>query len=209
VVHDVFVTFIRNIADFKLTGSLKGYFSICVANAARSLLRKQKSHAQSSDFTVEPQARDASCPVESAEIAEHIRNSLANLPDQQREVVVLHVKAGLKFREIARIQQVSLSTVQGRYRYGIDKLRSYLNGELENETDREKNTKSHTQLKRSNPARTGPADSSGLPHRAEPAGTKDSGSTAESMENNNEQQNNKRRDCCIYRYHCHSWHDCF
>ncbi len=131
VVHDVFVTFIRNIADFKLTGSLKGYFSICVANAARSLLRKQKSHAQSSDFTVEPQARDASCPLESAEIAEHVRNSLANLPDEQREVVVLHVKAGLKFREIARIQQVSLSTVQGRYRYGMDKLRSYLNGELE------------------------------------------------------------------------------
>jgi len=36
----------------------------------------------------------------------------------------------LTFKEIARIQDVSISTVQGRYRYGIDKLRSLLNGEL-------------------------------------------------------------------------------
>ena len=50
VVHDVFVTFTRNIAAFRLTGSLKGYLAACAANEARSLLRKKKTHAHTADF---------------------------------------------------------------------------------------------------------------------------------------------------------------
>jgi len=44
-------------------------------------------------------------------------------------VIVLHLKGGMKFREIAVVQGVSISTVQGRYRYGLDKMRSVLNEE--------------------------------------------------------------------------------
>jgi RNA polymerase sigma factor (sigma-70 family) len=131
VVHDVFVNFIRNIAAFRATGKLKAYLAVCAANQARTLLRSRKIHAKSADFSTEPQAKDLPCPVESRETAEHIRTSLASLPDEQREVVVLHVKAGLKFRQIAQTQQTTLSTVKGRYRYGIEKLRSLLNGELQ------------------------------------------------------------------------------
>jgi len=130
VVHDVFVTFTRNIADFKLTGSLKSYFATCTANGARTLLRRKKVHAANTDFAIEPQADDTPCRVETQETAEKIRTHLATLPDDQREVVVLRIKAGLKFKEIARMQQTTIPTVQGRYRYGIDKLRSLLNGEL-------------------------------------------------------------------------------
>lgn len=131
VVHDVFVKFTRNIAAFRLTGSLKAYLATCAANEAKTLLRRKKTHAKTSDFATEPQANQSPCPVETEETAECLRRHLAGLPDEQREVVVLHVKAGLKFREIARLQQTALSTVQGRYRYAIDKLRVLLNGELE------------------------------------------------------------------------------
>jgi len=37
----------------------------------------------------------------------------------------------MKFRDIAKLQQVSINTVQGRYRYGLNRLRSTLNGEAE------------------------------------------------------------------------------
>jgi RNA polymerase sigma factor (sigma-70 family) len=49
--HDVFVTFTRNIGNFKLTGSLKAYLATCAANQARTLLRRQKVRAVNSDFT--------------------------------------------------------------------------------------------------------------------------------------------------------------
>jgi len=56
---------------------------------------------------------------------------MAQLPYAQREVVVLHVQGGMKFRAIAKSQNASINTVQSRYRYGLDKLRSLLNGEIE------------------------------------------------------------------------------
>ena len=130
-VHDVFVKFTRNIVAFRPTGSLKGYLAICAANEAKTLLRRKKIHAKTSDFATEPQAQMPPCPVEAQEAAEQIRYHLAALPDEQRQVVVLRAKAGLTFKDIARIQQTTIPTVQGRYRYGIDKLRVLLNGELE------------------------------------------------------------------------------
>jgi RNA polymerase sigma-70 factor (ECF subfamily) len=59
-----------------------------------------------------------------------LRNAIAQLPYEQREVVVLHIRGGLTFRQIAAMQDVSINTVQGRYRYGLDKLRTMLNGQV-------------------------------------------------------------------------------
>ena len=59
-----------------------------------------------------------------------LNNALAQLPYEQREAVLLHLQAGLRFRDIARSQEVSINTVQSRYRYGLDKLRSMLDGEV-------------------------------------------------------------------------------
>ena len=56
---------------------------------------------------------------------------MAQLPYEQREAVILHLRAGMKFRQIAKSQGVSVNTIKGRYRYGLTKLRSILNGEFE------------------------------------------------------------------------------
>ncbi|MHC4331906.1 MAG: sigma factor-like helix-turn-helix DNA-binding protein [Planctomycetota bacterium] len=56
--------------------------------------------------------------------------ALAELPYEQREVIVLRLHGDLRFRQIAKMQRVSTKTVQSRYRYGLDKLRSTLNGEV-------------------------------------------------------------------------------
>lgn len=129
VLHDVFVNFTRNISDFHLRGSLKSYLATCIANGARSQLRRRKIRATTA-ISIEPQADETPCPVETQETVDKLRNHLAVLPDEQREAVVLRIKADLTFKEIALIQDVSIPTAQGRYRYGIDKLRSLLNGEL-------------------------------------------------------------------------------
>ncbi|MHC4581225.1 MAG: sigma-70 family RNA polymerase sigma factor, partial [Planctomycetota bacterium] len=65
------------------------------------------------------------------ELSERIGRAMAELPSEQREVVVLHLQSKMKFRQIARSQGVSVNTVQSRYRYGLDKLRSMLDGESE------------------------------------------------------------------------------
>jgi RNA polymerase sigma-70 factor (ECF subfamily) len=58
-----------------------------------------------------------------------LRQAISQLPYEQREAVVLHLKGGMKFRELAKLQGVSIGTIHGRYRYGLNKLRSLLNSE--------------------------------------------------------------------------------
>lgn len=132
VVHDVFVSFIRSSGKFRLTGSLKGYLATCVANNARNV-NKAKCRSRSVALDETHPAADSNSPERSAIFGEELSQlvwALGQLPYEQREVLVLHVNSGMKFRAIARQQGVSINTVQGRYRYALDKLRSMLNGEV-------------------------------------------------------------------------------
>ena len=63
-----------------------------------------------------------------AEETQRLAAALAKLPTEQREVVTLRLHGGLKFKEIARLQETSVPTVQARYRYGIEKLRERMSG---------------------------------------------------------------------------------
>jgi len=67
----------------------------------------------------------------SSEEARKLNRAIAQLPNDQREVIALRLKGEMTFREIAKLHNVSVNTIQGRYRYGLDKLRSVLNGEVE------------------------------------------------------------------------------
>jgi RNA polymerase sigma-70 factor (ECF subfamily) len=53
---------------------------------------------------------------------------LADLPVEQREVIVLKVWHGYTFEEIAGLLEISANTVAGRYRYGLQKLKSKMEG---------------------------------------------------------------------------------
>ncbi|MBL7189911.1 MAG: sigma-70 family RNA polymerase sigma factor [Phycisphaerae bacterium] len=132
VVHDAFVAFARSAERFQLTGSLRGYLATCVSNLARDKMRSRKRKPVTLD-SVDPIALDSNNPEQHATEKEELtrlRQAMSQIPYEQREAVVLHLKGGMKFREIARLQGVSLSTTHGRYRYGMDKLRSLLNGEV-------------------------------------------------------------------------------
>ena len=130
VVHDVFVSFAESVNKFQLTGNLRGYLATCVANLARDKIRAEKKARKLGSARVI--RSDSGNPEQSAlqrdELA-RLRQAIGQLPSQQREAVVLHLRGGMRFREIAKLQGVSISTTHGRYRYGLNKLRSLLNTE--------------------------------------------------------------------------------
>lgn len=132
-VHDVFVAFAQSPERLRLSGSLKSYLTTCVANLARDRLRAARRHALSPQ-DAEPQADERTMPlsraIEDEELC-RLADALATLPYEQREAVILHLKADMTFEAIARARGLSINTVQSRYRYGIEKLRSMLNGEVE------------------------------------------------------------------------------
>lgn len=132
-VHDVFVALAQNFADFELTGGLKAYLAKCVANRVRDLMRRRRSHAISPEQS-NPGAADLEEPSHRLICNEELRllsSALAKLPHEQREVIVLHIHGQMRFRVVAESLGVSVNTVKGRYRYGIRKLRSLLNSEIQ------------------------------------------------------------------------------
>jgi RNA polymerase sigma-70 factor (ECF subfamily) len=134
VLHDVFVDFAQTTGRFRLRGSLKGYLSICVANRARDLNRTRRRRGGTNLEEPNTLGAGADGPEHttiSRELAVRLEAALAELPDEQREILVLHLQSGLPFREIAGLREISINTAQSRYRYGLEKMRSALNGEYE------------------------------------------------------------------------------
>ena len=134
IVHEVFVTFIRLCGRTRIRENLKCYLAAGVANAARSRNRRaDRQHGVSLEQVGEIAAPDESLDfgLLFGEQQRRLGWALSRVPYEQREVVVLHVCTGLTFRAIARMQDRSVNTIQGRYRYGMDKLKSLLNGEME------------------------------------------------------------------------------
>jgi len=131
VLHDVFLRFASQAGRFRLRGSLKGYLAICVANRARNTNRQQR-HKLQGDSKLGPS--NLPDPLQVAGHAEQHRIlacALTQLPQEQRQVIVLHVLGSLRFSEIARQTGNSINTIQSRYRYGLAKLLSLLNGEVD------------------------------------------------------------------------------
>lgn len=60
------------------------------------------------------------------QIHQDVRKMISHLPDDQREVVILRHYAGLSFREIADITNVSINTALGRMRYALINMRKLI-----------------------------------------------------------------------------------
>jgi RNA polymerase sigma-70 factor (ECF subfamily) len=137
-VHDVFVRFAESADNLKVDGSLRSYLATCVVNRARDMIRATHRHKSVSlDEVREPTRGSVDGPDLSAmcdEESRHLQRLLARIPYEQREVIVLHLVSEMTFRQIADLQGASINTVQGRYRYGLDKLRSQLGCEVHDET---------------------------------------------------------------------------
>lgn len=133
VVHHIFCNLIRSSQKLRLNTSLKGYLVTCVDNNARNRNRVNVAHADSGLDTASSVASGKKPPDVAAIFGEELRllsSALAQLPYDQREVILLRLYSGLKFKAIAALGGQSINTIQGRYRYGLEKLRSLMNGEV-------------------------------------------------------------------------------
>ena len=60
------------------------------------------------------------------QIQKDVRRMISHLPDDQKEVVILRHYAGLSFKEIADITNVSINTALGRMRYALINMRKIM-----------------------------------------------------------------------------------
>ncbi len=68
----------------------------------------------------------ASDRIETRQVNQSIRQLIEELPEEQREVIVLRMYGDLSFKEIADMTGVSINTALGRMRYGLINLRKMI-----------------------------------------------------------------------------------
>lgn len=64
------------------------------------------------------------------ENARYVREMIKQIPEKQREVLIMRHYGGLSFKEIAEVQGVNINTALGRMRYALINLRKLAGVEL-------------------------------------------------------------------------------
>lgn len=129
-VHDVFVHVAQSRDKIRMNGNLRGMLAAAVVNRLRNDRRDRLRQRRRAEAKTGAAAISAERPEQWAVLSEQLqslRQAMAQLPYEQREAVALHLGLEMTFPEIARVQNVSVNTAQGRCRYGLRKLRSLLN----------------------------------------------------------------------------------
>lgn len=116
-VHHVFLRLMEN-GNLGHAADKKAYLFACVRNA---VLNETKRQQRNTDLDPESAWFDPPLRDYAAEL--NLRQALSSLPEDQREVIVLHMWGELTFAQIAALLDISSNTVASRYRYALTKLR--------------------------------------------------------------------------------------
>ena len=132
-VQDVFVSLAESTQRLRPDGNLKGYLVRSLINRVYNIKKRRSSRPAVPLSDVNEPSSENDRPdrwVILNDEQRRIHGAMSQLPESQRVVIALHVHGGLRFRQIAKLQKTSINTVQSRYRYGLEKLRFLLNGEV-------------------------------------------------------------------------------
>lgn len=132
VLQETFYRFARYSVRWKLVKNPLAFVFRVARNEANRFLKRQLRQRNKTEMNPNRQNAIVSVikgPDEKSKSL--IADALTRLPDTQREVIVLKTFHGLTFEEIARVCGLSANTAASRYRYGLSKLRLFLEGKSE------------------------------------------------------------------------------
>jgi len=114
VVHQVFERLLRG--SIEINGPARPYLYRAVRNASLNQARNHAREVGLNDGWLDNPAGMQQTGLE-------LQSALNELPEEQRDVIALHIWAEMSFDEIGRALEISANTAASRYRYGLTKLR--------------------------------------------------------------------------------------
>lgn len=151
--QETFLRFIRYVEGYRHR-NLKGYLLTIAMNLCRDYMTERSRrwdreisfdrgmisgdepesdslweiHQPLEAFSEKRQASPETRLVE-ADVHDRLMEMMSRLPQMQRETLLLHYLYDMKYREIAKLTGVSVSTVKSRVKQGTEKLRGLMDKE--------------------------------------------------------------------------------
>ncbi len=136
VLQEALLKAYRGIRQFELRSAFYTWLYRIVVNLALDRRRRQRSNPTVEwDDTVAAEAdprasvgtaTDPEVASRRAQVLERVSEGVAQLPDGQREVLLLREVEGLSYEEIAQTMRISKGTVMSRLHYARKKLVAFL-----------------------------------------------------------------------------------
>jgi RNA polymerase sigma-70 factor (ECF subfamily) len=132
--QETFLRAYRGLSTFKSEARFSSWLYQIALNLCRDRLRQKRGRTLVSLEDLEPhQSARIQTPgpsaqevVEARDLSRLISSVMAELPEEQREVIVLKEYQGLTFQEIANVLRVPVSTVKTRLYRGLVQMREHL-----------------------------------------------------------------------------------
>ena len=123
-IQDLYVRLSKQSSRLAEIDDLQGYVYRSLSNSCASRLRSRHQFVPSE--LLNTLSSDDLTPTDFDEEFRLIERLMAQLPEEQSEVIRLRIYGSRQFDEIASICDIPLTTAKSRFRYGIDKLRNAL-----------------------------------------------------------------------------------
>ena len=118
VLQDVLLLLARYAKLYKPGKSPRAYVASITRHTAINLINKRKNNLSPDEIGDLPSHDGKLASVEVQEL-------LAQLSEEERQVVTLHVYAGLPHRQIAQMLEISRSAAEKKYQRALKKLKKY------------------------------------------------------------------------------------
>ena len=135
VFQDTFIKVIKTLKRGKYNE--EGKFLPWVMRIAHNLVidhfrknNRMPKFENNDDFNIFSVLHDGSLNVEGkmikSQVENHVKNLIHELPDDQREVLIMRIYKDMSFKEISEQTGVSINTALGRMRYALINLRKVI-----------------------------------------------------------------------------------
>ena len=127
VFQEVWGKIIKTRDNYRPTAKFTTFLYHVAYNCFIDHVRRNKRHANSADIEPDSQPDSSEQPdmlTERSLARRRLETALETLPDEQRDVFLLHEEAGLSLDQIASITDCKHETAKSRLRYAVRKLRA-------------------------------------------------------------------------------------
>ena len=126
IFQEVWGKIIKAADRYRPTAKFTTYLYRVAHNCFIDYLRRNKRHTHMGDYDADDQPNPGDSPemlTERSLAKERLEVALRDLPDEQRDVFLLHEEAGLNLDDIASVTGSNRETAKSRLRYAVNKLR--------------------------------------------------------------------------------------
>lgn len=123
IVQETFAKVLQNASAYRKQKNSRAWIFTIAHNELMSFFRKQKMEVVTDIYSDQGEVAsfESDC-INSITLGK----ALQNLSEMEREIVLLHIVSGLRFREISDALNMPLGTVTGAFRRAISKLKTLL-----------------------------------------------------------------------------------